>query len=217
MSARSLADSVLASVQHVHVESRPFRHLLFENVFDKQTSGKLAELPFEVPDIDVTDGRRAANNDARSFFDSVNRRRFPVCEDVAATLQSPEVVAHVAECFQADLKGSYLRIEYALDTDGFWLEPHKDISAKRISWLIYLSREPDAQKWGTDIYVDADTWHGTVPGGFNSALGFSRGGESWHGFRKRPIQGVRRSLIVNYVEPDWRSRHELAFPEVPVS
>jgi len=24
---------------------------------------------------------------------------------------------------------------------------------------------------------------------------------------------VRRSLIVNYVKPEWRSRHELAFPE----
>jgi hypothetical protein len=24
---------------------------------------------------------------------------------------------------------------------------------------------------------------------------------------------VRRSLIVNYVKPEWRSRHELAYPD----
>jgi len=24
---------------------------------------------------------------------------------------------------------------------------------------------------------------------------------------------VRRSLIVNYVKPEWRARHELAYPE----
>ena len=33
--------------------------------------------------------------------------------------------------------------------------------------------------------------------------------DTWHGF-------LRRSLIVNYVKPEWRSRHELAFPDQPV-
>ena len=28
--------------------------------------------------------------------------------------------------------------------------------------------------------------------------------------------GLRQSVIVNYVVPEWRSRHELAFPEEPV-
>ena len=37
--------------------------------------------------------------------------------------------------------------------------------------------------------------------------------DTWHGFHKRPIAGVRRSLIVNYVKPEWRSRHELAYPD----
>jgi hypothetical protein len=43
---------------------------------------------------------------------------------------------------------------------------------------------------------------------------FSRA-DTWHGFRPRDIRGVRRSLIVNYVVPEWRARHELAFPSVP--
>jgi hypothetical protein len=29
------------------------------------------------------------------------------------------------------------------------------------------------------------------------------------------MPGIRRSLIVNYVKPDWRSRHELSFPDRP--
>ena len=37
--------------------------------------------------------------------------------------------------------------------------------------------------------------------------------DTWHGFTRRRIAGVRRSLIVNYVKPEWRSRHELAFPD----
>lgn len=29
--------------------------------------------------------------------------------------------------------------------------------------------------------------------------------------------GVRKSLIVNYVKPEWRARHELAYPGAPVA
>jgi hypothetical protein len=40
---------------------------------------------------------------------------------------------------------------------------------------------------------------------------------TWHGFEKRPIEGVRRSIIVNYVTNDWRAREQLAFPQQPVA
>ncbi len=32
----------------------------------------------------------------------------------------------------------------------------------------------------------------------------------WHGFIKRPITGVRRSIIGNYVTDEWRERWKLA-------
>ena len=52
----------------------------------------------------------------------------------------------------------------------------------------------------------------TVPYRANHGLIFLPGSDTWHGFRKPPILGVRRSLIVNYVE-GWRLRHELAYPD----
>jgi len=39
---------------------------------------------------------------------------------------------------------------------------------------------------------------------------------TWHGFEKRRIEGVRRSVILNYVTHDWRAREQLSFPESPV-
>ena len=36
------------------------------------------------------------------------------------------------------------------------------------------------------------------------------------GAKKKTITGIRQTLIVNYVGPDWRSTHELAYPEQPV-
>ena len=55
-----------------------------------------------------------------------------------------------------------------------------------------------------------------APGTFNAGLVFIPGADTWHGFARRPIRGVRRSVIINYVKPEWRARHELAYPSAPV-
>ena len=116
----------------------------------------------------------------------------------------------------ATLRGHYLRIEYCQDREGFWLEPHTDIGAKKFTMLVYLSETDDAGSWGTDIY-DNDLRHlGQAPGGFNKGLIFIPGHDTWHGVEKRHYSGVRKSIIVNYVIPEWRSRHELAYPDRPV-
>ena len=38
-----------------------------------------------------------------------------------------------------------------------------------------------------------------------------------HGFEPRQIDGVRKSVIVNYVTNDWRAREQLAFPDTPIA
>ena len=83
--------------------------------------------------------------------------------------------------------------------------------------LLYLSTDPGHEDWGTDLYADADSLAETAPAEFNSAVVFIPSDNTWHGFRKRPIAGLRRSLIINYVTQEWRARHELAFPEQAVS
>ena len=116
-----------------------------------------------------------------------------------------------------ELVGSHVRVEDCQDTDGFWLEPHTDIGAKLFTMLIYLTDRPEAEAWGTDLYDAAGRHLGSAPGGFNRGLIFIPGPDTWHGVERRPIHGVRRSLIVNYVKPEWRSRHELAWPDRPVA
>jgi hypothetical protein len=78
--------------------------------------------------------------------------------------------------------------------------------------LIYLSVDPGCESWGTDILDGPDKRVLTTPYQRNFGLIFIPSETSWHGFHRRPINGVRRSLIVNYVKPEWRSRQELAFP-----
>jgi hypothetical protein len=194
----------------------PFRHWLLADVLPAETIAAVRALPFDVPDMAGLPGRREAINARRSFFGVEQRARYPVCEALARAFQAPATVALLQRTCEAALAGGSLRVEYCQDTDGFWLEPHTDIGAKLFTMLIYLSDGPDAETWGTDLLLPDGTLVGRSPGTFNSGLIFIPAADSWHGFAPRPIMGVRRSLIVNYVRPEWRARHELCFPDSPV-
>ena len=128
----------------------------------------------------------------------------------------PRVTGAVERHFGIQLGGAYLRIEYAQDTDGFWLEPHTDLGVKLFTFLIYLSRDPSHADLGTDLY-DIEKRHvGRSPFASNSAMIFVPSDVTYHGFEPRKINGVRKSLIVNYVTAEWRAREQLSFPDQPI-
>ena len=215
-SAEAVRAHMLEALRRGERHERPFRHWLISDLLPAATAEAAAGLPFAPPPDAVFSGRRETNNATRRYFAGATLAEHPVAAAVARAFQAPETVQAIGAISGADLAGSCLRIEYCVDTDGFWLEPHTDIGAKRLTLLIYLSRGKGASDWGTDVYSDPDTLFGTVEGRFDAALLFVPGADTYHGFRRRPIAGVRRTLIVNYVGPEWRARHELAFPETPV-
>ena len=197
----------------------PYPHWLLANVLPDDLCQEIIALPFEAPKIDDTRGKRETHNTQRLFAGQENQARHAACARLAASFQEPSTVALLEDVCGRQLTGNFLRIEHCLDTDGFWLEPHTDIGAKLFTMLVYLSDHPDAEQWGTDI-LDPGPGHELLmrsPGSFNTGLIFLPAEDTWHGFAKRPINGVRRSLIINYVKPEWRARHELAFPEQPAS
>ncbi len=208
--------SFLASLDHCDSKSYPFRHWLLDRMLPEDSCMAIDALRFTVPQIEDTLGKRETHNSTRLFFGAGQRASYPVCERVAAALQSDTVARALEKLCDVTLADSYLRIEYCLDTDGFWLEPHTDIGAKLFTMLVYLSDEPGSAAWGTDLLDGPEKRVATTPYRRNSGFIFIPAPNSWHGFHRRPIAGVRRSLIVNYVRPEWRSRHELAFPERPV-
>ena len=196
-------------------QARPWRHWLLSDALPAGVCDAIAALPFAPPAIDDTLGKRETHNASRIYFSPEQQARFDVCAQVATAFQNPAAVAALEQKCGTQLDGTSLRIEYCLDTDGFWLEPHTDIGAKKFTMLVYLSNEPEAADWGTDVYDGPQHWAGSAPYRRNAGLIFIPGADTWHGFRKRPIQGVRKSIIVNYVGPEWRSRHELAYPDQP--
>jgi hypothetical protein len=218
-----LVSAVLAAGAHVrhaicmaHRADDPYPHWTLHQVLPSELCRAVTALPFATPPIDDTQGKRATHNTTRIFISEPNRARHLACEALAEAFQDEATVALLQDVCGRRLAGSSLRIEYCQDTDGFWLEPHTDIGAKLFTMLIYLSDHPDAEQWGTDVF---DAQHNLVErssGARNTGLIFLPAADTWHGFARRPIRGVRRSLIINYVAPEWRSRHELAFPGEPV-
>ncbi len=197
-------------------QERPYRHWLLRDVLPLDLCRSIVALPLEPAAEGDTLGRRETHNAQRLFVNPSSRHAHSAFDALAEAFQDEATTGLIQDRCGVDLGGSFLRIECTLDTDGFWLEPHTDIAAKLFTMLIYLSDHPDAEDWGTDIMDRTGHVLGRASGAFNAGLVFVPGADTWHGFARRPIGGVRRSLIINYVKPEWRARHELAFPETPI-
>ncbi len=212
----AIKDSIRHSIDTAEFNSEPYGHWILKEIFPEDVFAALRDLPFEAPELGGVSGTREVHNATRVYFDKDNQHDHAVCRDVSEALQDPKIVALFTEKFGGKLDSTFLRIEYAQDTDGFWLEPHTDIGVKNFTMLSYLSDDPEHADLGTDIYADRDTHFGRPPFEPNSCLVFIPGDNTWHGFEEREIVGVRKSIIVNYVTNEWRAREQLAFPESPV-
>ena len=211
-----LLDSVVASLR-TPPRTEPYKHWILENFLPEDTARALSVLPFQAPDLHGVSGKRELHNDSRQYFDVANNARYPVCGALARLFQAPQTVRALQQATGCDLSDTNVRIEYCLDTDCFWLQPHTDLGVKRITILYYMPDGPDQEDLGTDLYSDADTWAGRAPFKWNNALVFVPNGHTFHGFERREIPRVRRSVIINYVTQAWIAREQLAFPQTPVS
>ncbi len=210
-------ETLLASLERAALFDHPFRHWVAAKVFPASVVYDLRALPIASAGTDGVSGKRELHNDTRAYFDAANIARFPACAAVAQAFQSPVIIQAIERLTGADLTKTYVRLEYAQDTEGFWLEPHTDLGVKRLTMLIYLADGVEDQSdLGTDLFADAGTWAKRSAFEDNTAVIFVPGGDTWHGLQRRPIRGVRRSVIMNYVTEDWRAREQLSWPDSPV-
>jgi len=95
-----------------------------------------------------------------------------------------------------NLGGSFVdlrtRVELCMDSVGSWLNPHKDDAAKEMTLQLYL----DGQGRGTSM-GNIDTQ--IMP---NTAWAFNNTNQPVHSLH--PLKYNRASIIVNYVNDQWR-------------
>ncbi|MEO1251701.1 MAG: 2OG-Fe(II) oxygenase [Pseudomonadota bacterium] len=215
--ADAIADALKASLAAAENHNAPYRHWILRNLLPPHILRAMQAIEFSPPDLDGVSGKRELHNDQRHYVDRENMARFPAMAALGEAFQSEGVVQEIAEICGADLDGTCLRIEYAVDATGFWLQPHTDLGVKRFTMLLYISNAHGQSDLGTDIYNSDKSWAKRTPFEPNLALVFVPDATTFHGFEPRSVAGVRKSLIVNYVTADWRDREQLAFPNKPLS
>ena len=206
------AGHLLAALGRSRHVRAPYDYWLMSDLLPVGMVAAIGDLPFPPPPASGFDGRRETNNSSRHYFTPATRAVRPVIGEVIDLFSNDTVVAALSILTGAPLAEGRLRIEYCQDVDGFWLEPHVDISAKLMTLLVYVSDDPRLADAGTDVY-DASPEHrplARAPYKRNDGLLFVPGVDTWHGFTRRPIRAVRKSIIVNFVNRDWRSTEELA-------
>jgi hypothetical protein len=212
LASNSVADTFLACLRRARHETRPFDYWLLDGALPAEALAEIAGRPFAPPSGTVFNGKRETNTSTRIYFTPENQEKFAVCRRLVAGFQDGRVRSEIEATTGADLSDGHLRIEYCQDGPGFWLEPHTDIFVKKFTMLVYLSDDPGLVLAGTDIHEGPPDFKyvGSAPYGKNLGVIFIPGTNTWHGVGHHAIQGLRRSIIINYVASDWRDKWELA-------
>ena len=215
--AQAIANHFGRSLSGSTVYQQPFRHWVLTETLPADVLASIVRIPAEVPSTNALEGSQRSEFEGRFFFSPCNRTRYLVCDDVARAFQSIEIIQLIEKYTDINLRKTWLRIEYTQDQAGYYLQPHTDtIDPKRFTLVITLPTALHLEAMGTDLYDTDHSYVSTQPRTINGALAFVPGSETWHGFSKKPIQGIRRSLILNYVGDGWPQTLDLSFPEFRV-
>ena len=189
----------------------PFNRWVFSNCLEE---GALDEISYSnIPSGDrMYDGTRAADHTGqgvdgklRLFITKNNYQNFPYLTKLIQSLQSKEMVNKISKIIHKDLSNSYVRLEVIGDKKGFWLKPHKDISEKLMTMMVWANPYNEASNLGTDLYDKNFKLVKTIKYVHNSGYFFSSGDDTWHGLELKEIQKERRCIQINYVtfNTDW--------------
>ena len=189
----------------------PFNHWQFSNCLNENA---LNEISYSsIPSgARAYDGTRAADHTGegidgklRLFITRENFNNFPHLTKIINNLQSKELVNKISRLINRDLSKSFVRLEIIGDKKGFWLKPHKDISEKLMTMMIWANPYNESANLGTDLYDKSFNLVKTIEYIHNSGYFFSSGEDTWHGLELKEIKKERRCIQVNYVsfKTDW--------------
>ena len=198
-------------LNNINENFKPFQHW---EVADCLNNEALDEISFsQIPHGErAYDGTRAADHSGegidgklRLFITKQNDKFFPELTKVINFLQKKDTVEKIASKLKKDLSKAYVRLEIIGDKKGFWLKPHKDISEKLMTMMIWANPYNESNNLGTDLYDNNFNIVKTIKYIHNNGYFFSSGSDTWHGLELKEIKKERRCIQINYVsfETEW--------------
>ena len=161
----------------------------------------LRHYPAVCPDVPHT-GQRSSANQFRMF---VTRSHTPEIAGLFENFNTNESRDYFTDLTGVDCSAGLLRIELCQDSPGFWLQNHVDIPEKLITLQIYLGA--GRRGWGTKLLWP--TGDITVPFEHNTGWLSHQNARVLHGVPEKTVDGVRKSVIINYVSGDWADVDQL--------
>ena len=189
----------------------PFKHWEISNCLDENA---LNEISYSnIPDGDrAYDGTRAADytgqgvdGKLRLFITQSNSDLYPYLTKVINELQKKDNYEKIGRLIGKDLSNSFVRLEVIGDKKGFWLKPHKDITEKLMTMMIWANPYQESDSLGTDLYDNDFKLVKTIKYIHNQGYFFASGQDTWHGLELKEIKKERRCIQINYVsfKTDW--------------
>ena len=189
----------------------PFKHWEISKCLNDKTLNEISYT--NIPDGQRSfDGTRAADHTGggvdgklRLFIDNDNSHNYPNLTNVINDLQKKELYEKIGDLINKDLSNSFVRLEIIGDKKGFWLKPHKDISEKLMTMMIWANPYEESESLGTDLYDNDFKLVKTIKYLHNNGYFFSSGQDTWHGLELKEIKKERRCIQINYVSfnTDW--------------
>jgi hypothetical protein len=189
----------------------PFKHWEISKCLNDKTLNEISYT--NIPDGQRSfDGTRAADHTGggvdgklRLFINNDNSDNYPNLTNVINELQKKELYEKIGDLINKDLSNSFVRLEIIGDKKGFWLKPHKDISEKLMTMMIWANPYEESESLGTDLYDNDFKLVKTIKYLHNNGYFFSSGQDTWHGLELKEIKKERRCIQINYVSfnTDW--------------
>ena len=199
------------NLENLKSSANPFKYWEISNCLDTQALDEISYT--NIPNGNrAYDGTRAADHTGqgidgklRLFLDLNNCKSYPNLTKVINTLQTKKVYEKIGNLINKDLSQSFVRLEIIGDKKGFWLKPHKDISEKLMTMMVWANPYGESDSLGTDLYDNNFKIVKTIKYQHNNGYFFSSGEDTWHGLELKEIKKERRCIQINYVsfKTDW--------------
>ena len=180
-------------------DTTPHRWWTVNKAFTDRQSEKIEEMFPDDPAKGT--GTRSSINKFRKFV----KRDTPEGK-VFSEYNKDSFKAHITDVTGVDMLQGALRIELCLDGSGFWLDQHVDIPEKLMTLQVYIGGGNSV--WGTHLYTQPDVLYKALPFIHNTGWLSVLGEPVLHGVPKNKVDGLRKSVIINYVT-DWKDTEQL--------
>lgn len=185
-------------------QSFPWKHFILENFFTADSFDAIKNFKIENLDYSTITGFRDVIG-GRCFINNELIKNNPDLQGIIDTLNQKVFFSNL---FGKDLTGTLIRAELIHDRYPFFHDIHLDLPCKNLTIIINIDKE-DEQNLATDLYFNKTKHIKKLDWIPNGGIAFPITDKAWHGFNKVEYKGVRKIMIINYVDPsEWRDKEQ---------